>query len=863
MQQTQHDSFTNLLLAMGYVFALAGAHDLYAGALEAGDNVGFSMLQNTVEVTGVSFEPMTNTIKVTWTIDTAGAGNALMDVGIFWSMAGYPLDENSQPDAIKPNTMARDSMSLQMGQRLRFETRYYFSLVLRKGIGAWSAFAEKAKGSLLTPAFAWQTVRYGVGIPLAYANNETVRISVDPVTFPTGVDNNAVARWAPPAPPTGFIPMSMGFEFLSKYQSTPLGVGVKCAPLPLGHVLSEIKMYRYNDGLWFLDKSPRTYDTAHGYISVTTGDISCPFIAMIDVQPPAVTVMSHPERAVYNGKSVSDTFFLSDNCANTQWKFSFGKGGEGYSDAACDSAALSSPFGTIVTVIPAGFVSADQGVRALLWVSDGVNVAVKNVSRRVIRNIGGSDVVAVDSMKWTPLCVTAQLDSPSVRGALKVLFHDGVWKYDKTKFRLFRWIADAEDTGDGTNRYVEYCDERDSLFTFTPGRLFWIKVRKPVVVDFGRGITPELTQTSVIHLSARSWTDFALPFNFSIRIGDIIDATAAAGEATEGLRFCSWFRDTTRRYSAKELYAPRLGVKDLQDVSRIMEAKQLDGTGVAYSAYNQSDAAINLFIPPLPASLSNYKGPLAMKTKVDGGKTIKIDCRTSRGIVLNDVYCVCASGSRTRSFLPAAPSLGGTVAVRICDERMRQFGHVIDYGGIEAQGGTAFDLAFNNGSDHAEEVLVSASRPGGLRVALFNPANGMFAENSEAWRIEVASGASIHCQLFAGSDAFMAKAGVEKQSSKAALIDASVNPLRRSLRIRYTLPMESIGRAMLAIFDMQGRKLWSASCRGRMGMSEMEWDGAALGRRPVASGIFVLQMIVIDAAGTTAVLKKKLTWLPY
>jgi hypothetical protein len=702
-----------------------------------------------------------------------------------------------------------------------------------------------------------------VGIPYAYANNDSVRIAVDPVTFPTGVDNNRILRWSPPAPPEGYLPVSMGFEFDSKYQSQPLGIAVKYGPLPPGRKRSDVRIYRYSGGIWMLDRSPAANDSLQGYAGVTTGDITSPFMAMIDDRAPTVTVLSHPEKPVVNGEAVIDTFLISDNCGNAGWKFSFGKAGEGKGDFPEEIGTLAAASGVVVTVIPGALVSADQGVRAFFTVSDGTNEVTTNVSRRVIRASGGSDVVTVDPLRWVPLRVTAQLDSPDASRALRVLCGGGSWKYDNTKFRLFRWMPGEVSVEGGGGGYVEYSEARRELFAFEPGRLLWFKTRTTAVIDFGRGVTPALTRPTVIPLRARSWTDLALPFDFPISIGDIIDATAAAGGTTEGLRFCRWLKDSTRRYSAAELYAPRLGIKELKDASKVLESRQNDGAGAPYSVYNQSDSDVDLYIPPLPVVLSRYRGPAAGKAEAGSGGAIKIACRTAHGEELNDVYCVCRKGSLSRRYFPAAPSLGGGVDVRVCDERLRQFGHVIDSGAIDAQGGARFNLAFVNSSDRAEEVIVSVTAPPDLRPALFNPVTGRFTDDPAQWRIQAAPGATSYCQLYAGDDAFMAKARLEKTPLKAALAGVSIEPSRKSMRIRFVMPEQLAGGAAFALFDVRGRKIWTAAISAREGMSEIAWDGSGLGSRPAASGMYLLQMTVFDRAGAkAAVFNRHVTWMP-
>ena len=865
MEKRRHHRLRSILFPGHAFFVLIYLHFSAAGIDETSTAPGFFIVRNTINVNDLSFESMTNTIKIKWTVDTSGASGALLDVGVFCNTGGYPLFVMGAPDTVKLNTNLEDSIDLKLGDRLLFDTTYYISLLLRNRGGGWSIFADSARGILQIPPFTSQAVRYGAGFPTAYANNKTIKISIDPATFPKEeIDDNRIVRWKPPASPSGFIPVSAGFEFFSKYQSTPLSIGVKYNTLPYGYSHAHVRIYRFKNGEWFLDRRPFLCDSSQRYVSVLTGDISYPFIAMIDTQPPGVSVFSHPENAVMNGKAVADTFMITDNISNVRWRFSYAKAGDSFDAASGDSGMLENTFGNIVTVIQGSFVSAAQGVRAVLVTSDGVNDVIRNVSRKVIRNIGGSDVVSLDTMKWIPLSVTANLDNPQVRCALKIFNSDGQWKYDNTKFRLFRWVAESGRAG-GKAHYIEYADSCDSLFSFIPGRLFWIKTRQSVVIDFGNGITPELTKPSVVTLHARSWTDFALPFNFNIKVGDILDSTKAYGQAIEGLRFCVWSCDSTKHYLCKEFYTPQLGVIGLKDLSKIMTAKQNDGRGAGYCVFNNSDADVNLSIPPLPAAMSKYKGAIPKETAFDVNPTIKITSRTLSGIVLNDIYCVCKHGNAGNRYFPAAPSLGGGVNVRVCDESMRQYGHVIAGMGEAPAEGVACNLAFNNNSNNAEVIQVNVSGLGHLRSELYNPVNGTFFSAaqgmSDGWSIDAAAGTTVYYQLLAGEDAFIKKAEFEKKPSMAALVGVYPDLAKQSVRIRFSLQMGQVS-VRVAIFDLTGRKLWDASHHSREGINEIEWNGISLGKRPAASGAYILRMLVYDVKGDlSAVFEKKLTLL--
>jgi hypothetical protein len=53
----------------------------------------------------------------------------------------------------------------------------------------------------------------------------------------------------------------------------------------------------------------------------------------------------------------------------------------------------------------------------------------------------------------------------------------------------------------------------------------WVKTRERVRFDFGRGVTMSLDNPVTIPLNAHGWTDVALPFQFDMRLGDIVTTT--------------------------------------------------------------------------------------------------------------------------------------------------------------------------------------------------------------------------------------------------------------------------------------------------------------------------------------------------
>ncbi len=836
------------------------------------------VIQPEIFITDISIDSSANALTLRWRTDTVSKAADTMDVGVFWSTAGFLKDSLSSSDGIKPDSIKKnarmiDSLNLRLGVKLHYDSTYYFTLLLRPGGKPWLPLTDSAKRSFRTPAFIREDVKYGVDHPVVFADNKQVRISINSATFSTGNDDNTIARWKRPETLSGFIPLSEGFEFLSKYQSTPLNIGVKYTMPPKGSSLDQVRMYRFKNDQWFLERSAQWRDSAEGYVGVTTGDITSPFIAMIDTMRPVISAVGRSDSAISHGEAVTDEFIITDNIANASWNFQYAKGGFAFDIENSDTGIFSKSENKKSTFIPGELVSADQGVRAIMTVSDGMNTTVLNVSRRVIRT-DGSQVLTTDSMKWVPLFVTAQLDNPEAAKVLRTLSGDE-WTYDNTKFRLFRWLSFSGNTSNDTDKYIEYSPALDTLFSFVPGRLLWIKTRQSKAINFGKGITLDLTAPYPVTLQARSWTDLALPFKFNITVGDVLDSTNAGdGHTADSLRICKWTRDPHKNYVLEEFFFIPLGVSALQDRSAVFEGEQADGNGAVYSIFNPFDHDLPCSFPPIPAAMSAHaKGAkgVSKRTKGNGGGAIVITARSSDGGVLNTVYCCLTSGKQTKRYISAAPSLGGSLTLRVCDDRMRQFGHVAASGAWEKDEGVSFPVAVNNRAHGSDVVKISVSgtsgMPEGLRFMIFDPSTGSFAEPGDDGallaQVSVGAGETGFIHLVAGSGGYCAKVKEGALAMKTELIGMYPNPFKRVVRIRFGLPFGFMGTVSFSMFDACGRQVWHSTVHGRSGPNDLLWTGTTRGGRAAAAGVYVLRMKAFNAkGGQVGMFEKKLTYMP-
>jgi hypothetical protein len=248
-------------------------------------------IKNTAKITGMTFDTSTHIIKVSWSVDTSVAGGDALLLGMAYSLDGFSADTmidrlSTTPPPIKV-TAGTDTLKFKLKEKLFFDTTYYVGLWLRRSKGGWSPPTDTgAMWKLRTPSFTWQNVKYGGGNDTEFAFNKSVRLVSDS-TVDLTTDVLDYVRFTA-ADLTGFIPVSIGFSFREKNQSSPFFIGVRYDSIPSGHTPGEIRMYRYDaaSSSFMLDTDAAVYDAVNQYVSVRTKHINSSFIAMIDTMSP-------------------------------------------------------------------------------------------------------------------------------------------------------------------------------------------------------------------------------------------------------------------------------------------------------------------------------------------------------------------------------------------------------------------------------------------------------------------------------------------------------------------------------------------------------------------------------------------------
>ena len=807
-----------------------------ASVFDTTSAAGPALDSNAIRLKHPVFDSATNRIHIAWTL--SNPGNNKLEIGVSYSTSGYPL---SPPPAIQvvPVGALSDSTLVQLHEPLVFNATYYIALWERKVDGSWTAPTPRSEDTVTTTGFNWQPVTYftQVGGDTAFAFNYTVRLITDSVT----VDNVAsikdtlrIVNQLPPALMTGFVPVSPAFRFSQPQQSPRFYVGLKCS-VPAGYNTADIRIYRLQDSVWTVENGV-SFDAATGYVYVKTNNLAAAFIAMIDTDTP--TVAETHIRVVAPDSDLADTFYVSDNCANVSWQFLVARGGDAFDVIGTKLGSLGfTRSGQVIVQIPGSYVTAVNGVRARFVVTDGVHTTVKDVSRQVRRI--NSDYVLTSPTTWQPLRVTSLLDSLQIANALR---GDTTWQYDKKQIRMFKWLPYAANS-QSPNKWVEYSPATAGAFTATPGNAIWIKTRAQTTVNFGNGTTLPLDScySGITALGDGNFTDFALPYRFNMSVGDIIDSSALGAPDAANLLFFSWTKNSANILITTPLYNGGTAGAGATVGAKSTTLNCLDLT--CYSVLNGSHSPIQLRVPAIPQSMSQYSQSLTKK-KTTGGWALKVSASTATGSLLYIGYFGYdpSLGTGIR-YYPSGPTFANAYAGIYDPEQNKLWGTAVT--GAHSLGGCAFQIAFVNDSSGTQRLTCSfepqGDFPASFAPCVYDPQSARFEPASPA--IDVGPGATQVRWVFVGDKGYLAKAAV-LYGGVLRLVGAYPNPFASAVHIRYSLPPQRAGAAIFTICDLRGRVVWQrvVSEAQMHGTGEIVWNARMQNGQRAAAGVYVLRM---------------------
>ncbi|HUI93900.1 MAG TPA: immunoglobulin domain-containing protein [Chitinivibrionales bacterium] len=817
---------------------------------------GAKLPVNSVQITSIVFDTAANQIVVHWTVD-----NSLPDpleIGISYSTVGYPTNDTSVHQIV-PVQASSGSATVNLQEALQFSgsttdtTHYYVALWERRVDGKLTDPTANSEKAVAIPYYNWQNVQYFTAVPgdINVVFNGNILLVTQGVTAPT--PTNATIRVYQPSSASlaGFIPVGIAFSFdnPAQLQSPPFIIKIRCGTLPAGYSISQVKIYRFTNGAWCVDRTTAFDSTGYIWIMTPWTTINNPFMALIDTLPISITRPAHSD-TIPAWSEVYDTLIISDNSGNVAWTYSYAAGGEAYNPNPVRSSTLTGTSDRIPIYIPSQYASPDNGLRATVTVNDGMHYDTFNVSRQVSRiDSADFETAVTDPLKWVPLRVTAALSNPDVNAIFRYTSGGDQFTYDPKQVRIFRWQQ---------QKWVEYSDNAKNIFTPVPGMVLWIKTKESCVVNFGGGITPSLKNPYPISFAAGEATDFALPFKFNVLIGDILDYSDTTAK---NLAFYSWDRDpASGLYSHTLLYSAATGAGGPSSTLLFTQC---------YMAVNPTTGATaaSINIPPIPYVTSKYFTGVT-KRAAQKGWTLSVNASMADGAKLCPVYCGYNPALGTPSALyPVPPTFAPACAGVAGDADSKLYGIAV-LNALKGNGCT-FKLAFVNESDQPQQVKYHLEKttplPGGMSAKVFSEATGAWENFSGGDAgVSLAAGERQYRWLVVGTDAFLAKAAALIKTAKLLFAGIYPNPASALVHIRYSVPQAGVSGVKFTIYDLRGRLVWQkVTSEQGGGMREVVWDGTSLYKQSVSAGVYLIRMQALDMKQKPfGLFEKKMTFMP-
>jgi len=702
----------------------------------------------------------------------------------------------------------------------------------------------------------------------------------------------------------GFITLSKDYKYSWDYPMSyatsvrwpfTIGIRVQADSIPSGYSAEQVKLYRYvtvgasKEWVVVFDMDPPVkvgdawFIFGRGESLIENKDKDVAYRIMINTQTPTVTVGTAvfgdtPGRKtgyytylkgtpiIPGGDNIElGEIVISTNVTNTTAKLMFAAADVNDSLRTLDVGVKVDGTKNEIT-IPRARIDAgnESGVFVYLIVNNGSVSDTINMSRQV--NIINYSAKSREYHKrWEPFGVNVILDSTKIDNAFMKIF-EGAEDVDLTSglpvdnkfYRLVRWLPSASGSG---GAWSEYKTDTRLSFLMNPGRLMWLRTRSPFMsINLGKATTASLTDTfsfTADTLKSKQWTDLILPFNFKVRVKDVLTATLGVNKS-DSLFFYTW-ETSGDNYSAKRLY---VWDTDNADTS-------FSGPFTVYNAYTSSAGSkIVLRVPPRPAFLSPAApapaaplGKGTAKTAAGGGHwhyTINVgaDDIPSLSALRIGYY-------DSERIAPAPPTLGSRSVVLLSGNG----GYAGDYLTPElSKSGGTFKLRFINGDKQKAAFKFSAAASAGvperMQIMFVNAATGEVIGGSSERAITVAGNSHVDVYAIVGSRDYLNKTVAGPSNAKFALGKVAVNQTTRSVRIQYYVPLTGTDRVEVSAYNLKGRLVWKNAERVRQSSwNTVEWRSRDSRGGSAAAGLYIIRVRAVNAAGkTTAVENRKITF---
>jgi hypothetical protein len=809
-------------------------------------------INNTIKITEASFDTLTNKFKINFTFDSTGSDKKEFYVGYTYSRTEYFHNNDSiKEGSTKISQFITDGgtnkIEIDFGNKLDFDTTYYFSLWAQSKNASWSEPTDSSQVTVNTPSLKWMEVT------LFNANDSICttfegKIQFEKVhpewyVYPWDVTSLKVKldkyNFDQVKIPEGFKVVSIGVKFRGTFntlESPKLHFGIRVDSLSQEYSLKDVNMYEY-DSLTgnFKVIYTRDSDDNDSMVSVQLklNEHMSPLVLMIDTKRPVVNITSDTASVLNaDGTSLLYSVDFKDNVSNMKVTFKYGIGENAFSST--NDYVLGDS--THQFMVPSTVISDNSGVRVMLIVTDGRFTDTVDLSRVVYHDL----VLKTSEMKWFPLCVHYELNSVEVNQLFESLSGPEK-KYDNTKFRLFKWYDSLEYKTE-VGKYVEYnmVNENDTLFDLKPGNLLWLKTRNPATLNFGKVKTLSLKKSYTVTLPPNTWTDVAVPFEYGIKIYDILKASGINSE-TKKVIINKW-EVSDSKYSIATVHNPTMGGESHPE----MDMSGSDNN--VYTIYNYAPTnptdTVTLVFPPIPSSMSEYVTPLT-KQQAPSEWRFTITA-TTENEALNPIYIGFKNEELKKTLIPTAPSFGSLRMGVV--ENGNLYGIAVTH---EKAEGYAYNLKFENKEVSRQSVKcnIVENVASGMNKKLYDPITGTAEDITADFTIDIDGQSSTERWLLVGSDAFVGK--FIQKNVEFSLLQLYPNPFKGALNIKFMVPLAGVSSVNCMLFDPLGRRVWDFKIDKALhtGLNLFVWQQGQGAVKKLASGTYFFKLMAKDSKG--------------
>jgi len=844
----------------------------------------WSVVRNIVEITAVTFIPDSTYFRVNYrmTEDTYGPNAMLRYFVVRGTGTDTVITPQEQALTLYNRGDSASLFTLQLGEKLMFDTEYY---VYMYTVSATDGPAADRSGMRVeVGAFTRQTVVLGPN-ESAFVNNGRFGISTEGWTL-TVSDFSCITTVSKSDGIGGgeSAPGAANFTFLGDYgysytvnagsfQSLlePFTVSIEAGLEKLGtHSTDDVRIYRFTGNSWDVLHDTRYVPGTGGADGYFTGTAIAPaheeqgstYRLMVSTQKPVVwadgsMISGRAPRPVLEniGLGMTDQFAVQSNIGNVRVSLLVGPANNSATLTAASMTASPRAIDQVFSFDVNAEVtrqSANIGVFAFLLVSDGRTTDTINVSRSVRSPSYDGFTVNPEPRVWRPFAAQANLDKRSARDAIEdALFRDGdEFAFHDTLFRLFRWYPNSDNLR-SRDKWVEFGAVHDSVFDINPGRLMWIKTASGGShIPLGATTSSSLVEDFTVVLPPGEWTDFVLPFNYDVCLGDIIDAT----DGSSSLEMYRWKRPDKGRYSY---------VADTIMLMRPDSSLRLKGGEDAFTVRNSGTSTVTLRVPPTPAFMSRYgranAGPRLAKAQDAAENRWHFTIRTRTED--SDLSDVIVGYNRTERKFAIPPSFSNE-AVVVVGENNALMGHYLS--SALSKGGQTFRLRFYNDNSKTStfrfNALFGENIPSGTSVMFVSAATGkeIVANDKGEYQLKVSGASYEDVHMITGSSRYQARVVSGPAGTKFAVGRIVVNQAARSAKIRYYAPFAGVSKVEVAVYDVRGRALWKNTDDVRpSAWGAMEWRSRDSKRGAVAAGLYIVRVRAIDGKGKTVAVENR------